>query len=148
MSEIHEEALSYNLHGVFNNAYACVYTNTQQSLLLCQTRSTYISIESFKAIFLSCSDFIKDQPVEKFIFDKRSLRAFHQPSMEWYFVHWKQTIYHEHGLRTHRKILPSMEWFQKCVEAGKAEIEQKHPHNIFAQLDIRYTSSIEEALQV
>jgi hypothetical protein len=107
-----------------------------------------VSIEVFQSSFLECSKIIADQGIRKFIFDKRSLRAFHQPSMEWYFVVWKQEMYHKWDLRQHRKILPVESWFQKCVEAGRSQIEQKYPNHIFNDLDIRYTSSIDEALRI
>ncbi|WP_224997953.1 hypothetical protein [Cesiribacter sp. SM1] len=148
MSAFQQEIVDQNLQQVFSNDYVAVYTDASKRVLVCQTLASYIPIHTFKASFLQCSGLIAKEGIERFIFDKRSLRAFHQPSMEWYFVNWKQEMYHEHGLRIHRKILPQEQWFQKCVEAGRHEIEQRHPENIFSKLDITYTGSIAEALHI
>jgi hypothetical protein len=147
MSAFQQEIQDQNLTQVFRNEYVAAYTDATKKILLCQTLASYIPIHVFKASFLQCSEQIAKEGVERFVFDKRSLRAFHQPSMEWYFVSWKQEMYHAHGLRVHRKILPPEQWFQKCVEAGRHEIEQKYPDNIFGKLDIGYTANIAEAFQ-
>jgi hypothetical protein len=36
--------------------------------------------------------------IEKIILDKRALHVFHQPSLEWYYVVWKEQM-HAYGLR-------------------------------------------------
>lgn len=132
----------------FSGRFASVYGDAGSGTLICQLHLSYIPIEDFKALFGVCSGLIRETPVSKFIFDKRNLRAFHQPSMEWYFVHWKQEMYHAHGLKVHRKILPYEAWFKTCVEAGRHEIAKKYPDTIIDQLDIRYASCIEEALRI
>ncbi|AHM60020.1 hypothetical protein D770_08795 [Flammeovirgaceae bacterium 311] len=148
MSVFQKEILEQHLAEVFRNEYIAVYIDSSKKILVCQTQASYIPIHTFKDSFLKCAGLIERGGVERFVFDKRSLRAFHQPSMEWYFVSWKQEMYKLHGLRVHRKILPPEPWFQKCVEAGRHEIELKHPANIFSKLDIGYTGSIAESLVV
>lgn len=146
MTVFQQEILDQNLSEVFSNEFLAVFTDASKKILVCQTQASYIPIHTFKASFLQCAEFIAAGGVGRFVFDKRSLRAFHQPSMEWYFVSWKQEMYKLHGLRVHRKILPPEPWFQKCVEAGRHEIEQKYPANIFSKLDIGYTGSIADSL--
>ena len=136
------------LEEIFRDKYVIVFADNINKVLVCQTQVTYIPIESFQAVFLKCSELVGQYGIQRFIFDKRSLRAFHQPSMEWYFVIWKQEMFHLHGLRVHRKILPPEPWFQKCVEAGRNEIEQKHPKNVFSKLDIAYARDLAEALRM
>ncbi|EMR01650.1 hypothetical protein [Cesiribacter andamanensis] len=148
MSATPKEEILTSLPLHFSTPFASLYEAPQHQALICQTLAPYISIEAFKEIFSTCSSLVADRGIGRFIFDKRSLRAFHQPSMEWYFVEWKQEMYHAHGLRIHRKILPYEPWFKKCVEAGREEIYQKYPEAVFDKLDIRYTASIEEALRV
>lgn len=146
MPAILEEELLNRLHLHLSNQYARIYEDEGQKALICQIHSPYIPIEAFKSLFIESTTFIQQKGIRKFIFDKRNLRAFHQPSMEWYFVFWKQQMYHEWGLACHRKILPYEDWFKKCVEAGRHEIHQKYPDNVFHLLDIQYTNSLEEAL--
>jgi hypothetical protein len=132
----------------FSSPYAHIYQGGDSKSLICQLQLSYIAIEDFKQLFARCSALLQEQPAERFIFDKRSLRAFHQPSMEWYFVHWKQEVYRNSGLRVHRKILPYAAWFKTCVEAGRHEIAKKYPDTRFDMLDIQYASSIAEALRI
>jgi hypothetical protein len=105
----------------------------------------YIPMDDFKVIFNQIGDIVKAGYYEKFIFDKRSLRAFHQPTMEWYFIHWKKDML-EYGVTKHRKILPLEKWFEKMVQIAKLQIFQNYPDNIIDKLDIQYCDSIEEAI--
>jgi hypothetical protein len=97
--------------------------------------------------FGQIGEIVKAGDFEKFIFDKRSLRAFHQPTMEWYFIFWKKEML-EYGVKTHRKILPTEKWFEKMVQIAKNQILQTYPDNIIDQLDIRYCDTIEEAIEI
>ncbi|MEM9671919.1 MAG: hypothetical protein AAF992_04950, partial [Bacteroidota bacterium] len=114
--------------------------------IICELKSEYVPIEHFKDIFYKISELVKRGISQKFIFDKRALRAFHQPSMEWYFVVWKKEMY-QHGLSLHRKILPDEPWFQKSVEIAKEQIVKNYPDTIVDKLDIRYCDSIQEAIE-
>ncbi len=146
MAVVEDEIASNKLVQVYKNPFIGLYISDDAQILVCQTQTPYVSMDAFKNSFLQSSGIIAERGVRKFVFDKRSLRAFHQPSMEWYFVEWKQEMFHKYGLRQHRKILPPEVWFKKCVEAGRSEIERKHPNNIFDQLDIRYTNNLKEAI--
>ena len=76
-----------NFDLVFEERDAKVFANREERIVVCQLLSEYVPIDNFKNIFLKISEIIKQGGYKKFIFDKRSLRAFHQPSMEWYFLH-------------------------------------------------------------
>lgn len=125
--------------------YTRVWINPELRIVICELLADYIPIEDFKIAFLQIGEIVKAGDYEKFIFDKRALRAFHQPTMEWYFIHWKKDML-AYGLKTHRKILPSEKWFEKMVQIAKIQILQNYPDNIINQLDISYCDTIEEAI--
>lgn len=136
---------SNNFEMLFEARYAKVYANQEKETIICELLADYIPIDDFKETFNQITSIVENGKYEKFIFDKRSLRAFHQPSMEWYFLHWKNKML-EHGLSKHRKILPEEKWFEKMVMIAKEQIMKNNPDNIIDKLDIRYCNSIEEAI--
>lgn len=136
-----------NFELMFEIRYARVYANQEKGIVICELLTDYIPIDDFKEVFAEISKVIEKGKYEKFIFDKRSLRAFHQPSMEWYFLHWKNKML-ELGLSKHRKILPEEKWFEKMVMIAKEQIMKNNPDNIIHLLDIKYCDSIEEAILV
>lgn len=129
----------------FEVRYARVLVSPTKRMIICELLADYIPMDDFKVIFNQIGDIVKVGYYEKFIFDKRSLRAFHQPTMEWYFIHWKKDML-EYGVTKHRKILPAEKWFEKMVQIAKLQIFQNYPDNIIDQLDIQYCDSIEEAI--
>ncbi len=145
-----DQALSEDLRQFkthFDERFVKLYYSRDKKILICKLKADYVPIEHFKEAFHRISDFVKDGDYEKFIFDKRSLRAFHQPSMEWYYIEWKKEMY-AHGLKIHRKILPNESWFEKSVMIAKQNILEDYPDNIIDKLDIKYCSSIKEAIEV
>tara|TARA_R110002074_G_scaffold10926_4_gene40920 strand:+ start:1821 stop:2270 length:450 start_codon:yes stop_codon:yes gene_type:complete len=128
-----------------NEEYARVETNKPKGIILCTLLVDYVPITDFKAIFNKITKIVKEGNYNKFIFDKRALRAFHQPSMEWYFLEWKKEVFF-YGIKTHRKILPKEAWFVKLVMIAKKQITLENPGNIIRNLDIKYCDSIEEAI--
>ncbi|RPA68923.1 hypothetical protein EF405_10260 [Cyclobacteriaceae bacterium YHN15] len=131
----------------FDFRYAKVYANSEKGMIICELLTDYIPIDDFIYTFNQISTIVEDGKFEKFIFDKRSLRAFHQPSMEWYFLNWKNKML-ELGIKKHRKILPEEKWFEKMVMIAKEQILKNNPDNIIHLLDIKYCDSIEEAILV
>lgn len=136
-----------NFKLIFEERDARVFASQEKGIVICELLSDYVPIDNFKSIFLRISEIIKQGGFTKFIFDKRALRAFHQPSMEWYFLHWKNEML-EFGLQKHRKILPAEKWFEKMVMIAKEQIMKNNPENIIELLDIRYCDSIEEAIAI
>ncbi|AFL82862.1 hypothetical protein Belba_0193 [Belliella baltica DSM 15883] len=136
-----------NFELIFEERDAKVYASPEKGIVICELLSDYVPIDNFKSIFLRISEIIKQGGYSKFIFDKRALRAFHQPSMEWYFLHWKNEML-EYGVSQHRKILPAEKWFEKMVMIAKEQILKNNPDNIIEKLDIRYCDSIEEAIAI
>jgi hypothetical protein len=129
----------------FEQRYARVWFNRSRKTIICELLTDYVPIEDFKEAFLEIGELVKTGGFEKFIFDKRALRAFHQPTMEWYFIHWKKEML-GYGLKTHRKILPEEKWFEKMVQIAKAQILNQYPDNIIDQLDIAYCDTLEVAV--
>lgn len=142
-TQLQTEAKDFTL--AFEGQYAKVLVSPAKRIIICELLFDYIPIEDFKTIFNQIGEIVKAGYYEKFIFDKRSLRAFHQPTMEWYFIHWKKDML-AYGVTQHRKILPPEKWFEKMVQIAKVQILQNFPDNIIDQLDIQYCDSIEEAI--
>lgn len=125
--------------------YSSLYFNEALKMAICVAEEEYIPIDNFKDTFMHITTMIEKVPIEHLVFDKRKLRTFHQPSMEWYFAVWKPCIKNK-GLTNHYKILPRLDWFEKAVEAGKFEIFQKFSREILNGITISYVNSIEEAV--
>lgn len=132
---------------LFEARYAKVYSNLEKGTIICELLADYIPIDDFKETFNQITSIVENGKYEKFIFDKRSLRAFHQPSMEWYFLHWKNKML-DQGITKHRKILPEEKWFEKMVMIAKEQIMKNNPENVIDRLDIKYCNSIEEAILI
>ncbi len=148
MEALQEDTLNkQGFNEAYSSRFATVYTNKKAGILVCSLQEEYVPIEFFKETFLTIGEIVKDGKYEKFIFDKRSLRTFHQPSMEWYFIHWKRDML-EYGLTKHRKILPDIGWFKKAVMIAKHQLVERYPENIIEQLDIKYCDSIDEAISI
>jgi hypothetical protein len=113
--------------------------------LVVEATATYIPIEQFKEIFNFIGELVKKGRVTKLIFDKRKLTVFHQPSMEWYFVEWKEKMF-DLGLTQHRKILPQDRIFRESVKIGRDKINRSHPNGKFHEMNIQYAETIEEAI--
>lgn len=114
-------------------------------ILIIQATDTYIPIEEFKQVFSKASALIREHKISKVIFDKRRMRVFHQPSMEWYYVTWKEELL-ALGMKVHRKLLPDDDVFKKSVELGKAKIMEKYPQFRLSEMDIRYFDGLQEAI--
>jgi hypothetical protein len=128
----------------FKHASIAVIEDTQPTLLVTAT-ATYIPIDQFKIIFNEIAAWIEQFNIEKLIFDKRQLTVFHQPSMEWYFVDWKERMF-EVGLNKHVKILPPDEVFRQSVKIGRNKINEAYPQGKFHQMEILYAESLLDAI--
>ncbi len=135
----------YIFHDIAVGDLASLHYCSELSLAICTAQAEYIPIEAFKEVFLQISGIIKEYPVKHLLFDKRALRTFNQPSMEWYFTTWKPTV-HLLGLSNHFKILPELEWFKAAVSAGKHEILFKSDIDFLTGITITYVNSPEEAI--
>jgi hypothetical protein len=122
-----------------------IFTVENKAVLIIKATSNYIPIEEFKEVFAQATSLIDTLHIEKIIFDKRRMRVFHQPSMEWYYVQWKEELLNK-GIKTHRKLLPDDEVFQKSVELGKAKINEKYPDLRLKEMDIQYYDDLQEAI--
>lgn len=146
MNEILNPSEIQDFELALEERYTRVLVNPYKKIVICELLADYIPIEDFKEAFGQIGKIVEAGDYTKFIFDKRSLRAFHQPTMEWYFIHWKKDML-GFGLKTHRKILPAEKWFEKMVQIAKQQILETYPDNIIDQLDIQYCDTIEEAIK-
>ncbi|MGF1534225.1 MAG: hypothetical protein ACFCUI_11015 [Bernardetiaceae bacterium] len=141
------QKLGLNYTPIVEKKYGQAWVIPTHKSIVCELTDSYVPIEKFKEIFIEMSEKTKGQDIVRFVFDKRHLRVFHQPSMEWYFIEWKTEMYHR-GLIEHRKLLPQAEaWFTQAVKAGRALITEKYPDNIIEKLDIQYCETIADALR-
>ena len=125
--------------------HADIYVLEDRPIMIIEATGTYIPIDEFKKIFTRAEEVVKNEPIQKVIFDKRKLEVFHQPSMEWYFTTWKENIL-EYGVKVHRKLLPEDPTFRHSVKIGRLKIHEKYPNLHTESMDIQYTDSIEEAI--
>jgi hypothetical protein len=130
----------------FKHATICAVKAHQPTLLVTAT-TTYIPIDQFKAIFNEIGLWVSDLKIQKLIFDKRQLTVFHQPSMEWYFVDWKEQMF-DLGLVRHVKILPPDEVFRQSVRIGRNKINEAFPDRKFHTMEILYAESLQEAIML
>lgn len=145
LEEIQETGYSYE--EIVNKRYGKAWIIPEKAALICELTDSYVPIERFKEIFEEMQAKVSDKKLKRFIFDKRNLRVFHQPSMEWYFVEWKKEMY-ELGISEHRKILPEGEdWFKQAVKAGRQLILDKYTDLVVKELDIQYCKSVEDSLK-
>lgn len=107
----------------------------------------YIPEADFKETFKAVTAFINGHKTEKIIFDKSHLQVFHQASMTWYHVEWKQDLRKRFDIIKHRKILPEDELFEQSVQVGKDRIRSEHPEFSFEDFDIVYKNNLQEALE-
>jgi hypothetical protein len=128
----------------FKHAKVLTITNSPNTAIV-EALTNYIPLEPFKEIFNFIGELAKQKNLTKLIFDKRKLTVFHQPSMEWYFIEWKEKMF-EQGLTIHRKILPTDDVFRQSVRIGREKIDKNYPTKKFNQMDIQYAETIEEAL--
>jgi hypothetical protein len=129
---------------VFKHAKVLTVTTSPNTAIV-EALTNYIPLEPFKEIFNFIGELAKKKNLTKLIFDKRKLTVFHQPSMEWYFIEWKEEMF-DQGLTIHRKILPADDVFRQSVRIGREKIDKNYPNKKFNQMDIQYAETIEEAL--
>lgn len=132
----------------YRDKWGAIYVSKRRSptVFICKILMPYVLEDDFKKLILQCTTIAQKTGCDKFIFDKRLLRTFHQPSMEWYYVHWKPLMYQQFQLKKHRKLFIMEEWFLKCIEVGRNEIYRKHPTNVCHTLDIKVCKDLEDAI--
>lgn len=135
----------YEFKPLYSCTHASVLYNRELKFALCRADTEYIPIEDFQSIFLAITELIGEHPMKYLLFDKRNLRTFHQPSMEWYFTVWKPEI-KQAGLANHYKILPDLEWFVQAVHAGRHQIALKCDKNLLDGIEVTYVEAVEEAI--
>ena len=138
-----DNAFLQRLQPVLVQRHGALYYDPDHHAVVVQAQATYLPYEQFLHFLQTIEQLAERQPVEVMVFDKSSLRIFHQPSMEWYHVVWKENMYHK-GLRTYRKILPADPLFKESVRIGRERIERENPSFQLSKFDIRYAGSLEE----
>lgn len=124
----------------------CYLAVDHPDTLVVQATAGYIPKTQFQEIFIGVGKLVAQLSIKKLVFDKRMLTVFHQPSMEWYFVVWKEQMFH-HGLRVHRKLLPDDLAFRESVAMGRERIMRMFPTGKHHEMDIKYSETLEDAVE-
>jgi hypothetical protein len=130
---------------IVNNKHAQASYLPDQQIVLLKLLTSYVPFEDFKQVLEQVEDFAAREKVSAMILDKSSLRIFNQPSMEWYYITWKERML-DKGLKTYRKILPQDRLFEESVKIGRERIIRENPGFDISKFDIQYCKNIEEAL--
>ncbi|MDX2301318.1 MAG: hypothetical protein NW226_00905 [Microscillaceae bacterium] len=133
-----------NLRKNFDQADLYMVANSTIAIL--KSKAEYITIDNFKEMCNFIGDMAKLGEVRKLVFDKRSLKIFHQPSMTWYYTEWKTEV-SRYGLNRHRKILPNDPLFRQSVKIGREKINREYPQAQYHHLDIQYFETLDEAIE-
>jgi len=147
MIKVHNETLEKGLELYGGNASIRLGFSASHHYAIAEVISPYIPMADFMEAFNLSLEMIEKHGITSFIFDKRSMNVFHQPSMEWYFVQWKPKA-RDLGVTQHYKIMPEEDWFLKCVEAGRESIAQNYPEDLLEGITITYTESVAEAVSL
>lgn len=145
MQKLLSETLNVKLIEFGGNRSIRLFYEPINKVGLAEAIVPYMPMDDFMNAFKESTRMVDEFKLVKFIFDKRALRAFHQPSMEWYFVQWKPKV-RDLGLNLHYKILPGEDWFRKCVEAGREDIRRSYGDDFLHDIEIRYVTNIQEAM--
>jgi hypothetical protein len=130
-------SIAKTLHGTVE------YVAEEKTVILA-FKGEYVPLQAFKELLAAIESLAAKQKINKMIFDKRSLKVFHQPSMEWYHLEWKPSMLQK-GLKTYRKVLPQDELFRQSVRVGREKISKQNPYFDFKKFDIKYCESVEAA---
>jgi hypothetical protein len=114
-------------------------------VIVVKATKNYIPMRVFQPIFDFVVAHAKEKKVSKVIFDKRTLSVFHQPSMEWYFLDWKDRM-SKVGCKVHRKLLPDDQVFIQSVKIAREKLNKDYQQAEFQKLDIQYADSLQEAI--
>lgn len=137
-------SLSWITYAEFRHGRICVLPDNPSCALI-EANAGYIPKSSFQQMFNALGEVVKEKSLTRVIFDKSKLTVFHQPSMEWYFLVWKEEMF-RYGLKTHRKILPDDLVFRESARIARERLARAYPEAMFNVMDIRYSLSVAEAL--
>ena len=115
----------------------------EEKTVILTFRGEFVPLQAFKELISKVEGLVNTNKIDKMIFDKSSLKVFHQPSMEWYHLEWKTKMLAK-GLKTYRKILPQDQLFIQSVQVGREKILKNNPHFDLRKFDIKYCKSIED----
>jgi hypothetical protein len=130
----------------YEDANCRLFTSNEGDIVLAEILLPYVPIEGFMTLLKQVTRLVEFYGGQKFVFDQRKLMAFHQPTAEWCDVEWKKEMYHKFGLVNHRQLFSDEPWFQKCVEAGQAQIRKNFPNAIVHIMEVRTCQTLGDAI--
>jgi hypothetical protein len=129
---------------VAKTSHGTVEYIAEEKTVILTFKGEFVPLQDFRYLLLTIEPLIMGKKVAKMIFDKSSLKVFHQPSMEWYHVEWKPKMLAK-GLKVYRKILPQDELFIQSVKVGREKILKNNPYFDITKYDIKYCKTVEDA---
>jgi hypothetical protein len=112
---------------VAKTQYGTVEYVAEEKTVILTFREEFVPLQAFKDLMAAIETLALKHRISKMIFDKSSLKVFHQPSMEWYHVEWKMSM------------------LRQSVKVGREKIAKQNPYFDFKKFDIKYCNSVEEA---
>jgi hypothetical protein len=137
--------LSALLEERYVSKHATISCNTELKLLLCTATAAYIPMAEFMDVFEKAGEIIKREHITRCVYDERNLVAFHQPSMEWFYLVWMERMYKQ-GLSAYRRLPPDDKYFEQQMNRARKKILQENPWFNFEKYDILYCKTLEEAI--
>jgi hypothetical protein len=134
------------LETIYEGRHGSLSYKADSHTLLCSLHAGYVPMAEFRILLEKAGIAIKEKTITKFIFDKRKLTVFHQPSMEWYHIYWKEEMY-RFGLTSHRKLIPDDALFKESIDIGRRKILKENPSFDYSKYDIIYCKTLEEAFR-
>lgn len=131
---------------IISNKYIEANYHPDKLTVVIKAVTDYIPEQEFKDAFNEVKNFVGEHKATKIVFDKSDLDVFHQDSMTWYHVEWKAELRKKYNIVKHRKILPEDELFNQSVQIGREKIERENNNFKFADYDIQYKDSLEDAM--
>jgi hypothetical protein len=119
----------------------------EEKTVILTFKGGFVPLDAFRELLAKVDLLVTTKKIEKMIFDKTSLKVFHQPSMEWYHLEWKTKMLTK-GLKVYRKILPQDPLFIQSVQVGREKILKLNPYFDIKKFDIKYCKSLEEAFNL
>ena len=135
------------LQEYFRGNYATVSFMPANETAIVSIHGAYIPMTDYQQTLEKLGELVKQEKVQKLIVDARQLVAYHQPSVEWSFLNWKQEM-RTHGLNSYRYVLPNTGEYRRNLEHGIQKIRREHPNtDVLDRMDMAYCRSLEEAVE-
>jgi len=130
----------------YRGKYATVSFMPASETAVVRIHGAFIPLTDYQDTLEKLGELVEQEKVHKMIVDAQQLVAYHQPSVEWSFLNWKQEM-QSHGLKSYRYVLSDSGEYRKMLENGLSKIRREHPETQLDRMDVAYCRSMEEAVE-